>query len=146
MLYLLKKSLSLVNICALAISLAILCFPAVAMADAENFTQKVEKTIMVQNGSFAVKVTGDVKESKMIRSVIVSLPDSETGTIENIAITGSGGQREFGCAGLQVKNGTDLIQECGGPAVLEAGKTTYEAKGIDFAPNPDVPFSVDLIF
>jgi hypothetical protein len=52
MLYLLKKSLSVVNICALAISLLVLCFPAVAMADADNFTQVVEKTIMVKNGSF----------------------------------------------------------------------------------------------
>jgi hypothetical protein len=78
--------------------------------------------------------------------VIVSLPDSETGKIDNIVITGSEGQREFGCAGLQVTNGTDLVQECGGPAVLKAGQTTYEAKGSDFAPNPDVSFSVDLIF
>ncbi|EAW36263.1 hypothetical protein [Lyngbya sp. PCC 8106] len=146
MVNLLKKSLRLVNVCVLAISLMVLCFPTVAMADAENFTQAVEKSVMVHDGVLHVNKQGSVKQTEIIRSAIVSLPEGETGTVTSIIITGPDGQREFGCQNLKVQKGTDLIKECGGSAVLQEGLTIYQAEGRDFSPNPNAPFSVDLIF
>jgi hypothetical protein len=140
----LKKPMRLAKIWALALSFLMLCFPAVAMAATGSFTEAVEESIMITGGSFNVNLPGPVPMPITIRSAVVSLPPGETGTVNQIVITGPDGKREFGCQNIKVQNGTDLIKECGGSAVLQAGKTIYEAQGSDFGPNPDVLFSIDL--
>jgi hypothetical protein len=140
----LKKPMRLAKIWALALSFLMLCFPAVAMAATGSFTEAVEESITITGGSFNVNSPGSVPTPITIRSAIVSLPPGETGRVNQIVIIGPDGKREFGCQNIKVQNGTDLIKECGGPAVLQAGSTTYEAQGSNFSPNPNIQFSIDL--
>lgn len=101
--------------------------------------------VSVMEGSFNVDVSDiDVQKDLIIGSAVVSLPEGETGTIDQIVITGPDGQREFGCENIKVENGTDLIKSCGGPAYLKAGKTKYQARGSNFQPNPNVKLGIDL--
>lgn len=136
----------LAKIFAFALSFLILCFPTAAMARmpaTANLLDEIEKSIPVQNGEFSVNMKAPVPSST-IRSAIVSLPPGETGRVNKIVITGPNEQREYGCQNITVQNGTDLIKACGGPAVLLAGETIYQAEGSDFSPNPNVQFSVTL--
>ena len=105
----------------------------------------VPRVVDIQNGSFSVSVTPNVPTDFTVRSAIVQLPDGVTGTIDQIKITGPDSQVEFGCPQIKnVKNGTNLIQDCGGPAPLKAGKTTYQAKGSNFQPSDEIKFSIKL--
>jgi hypothetical protein len=98
----------------------------------------------VKDGTFTVDVTFPVDNRLRVGAAVISLPENETGTIDSIIITGPNGDRELGCEGLKVENGTDLIQSCGGPAYLEIGETRYQAQGSNFQPNPDVNLEVKL--
>jgi hypothetical protein len=70
------------------------------------------------------------------------------GVVKSIKITrkvGNDDVIEFGCVNLKVSQGTDLIKSCGGPALLAAGETTYQAAGADFGPEPNGTFSIQLL-
>jgi hypothetical protein len=70
---------------------------------------------------------------------VVSLePSTATGRIDKIEITGSGGKREFVCMPGKVHQGTNLIELCGGPAILEAGDVRYQAQGSGFGTEPAI--------
>lgn len=133
------------KILAVAFALLICVFSSTAIAAQ---TCIMEGPVPIKDGSFSLSVT-DPAPAFTVRSAIVSLPDGETGDLESIIIIGPNGEREFGCGSkeypIKVENGTDLIPACGGPAVLKAGDTTYEAKGSNFGPmgNFDT-FSVTL--
>lgn len=128
--------------------LVISCFPTAAMAltrpkvgDFLGFPQSVP----ILKGSFDVSVTGTLIEDTRIASAIISLPPGgETGVIEEIIITGPDGKIEYGCQNKPVATGSDLIRECGGPAYLLGGSTTYRAKGSGFKPELDTTLTVDL--
>jgi hypothetical protein len=139
---LVKKLVSYVKILIVCAVLILSSFTSVAMADTNI---DVLKSLPVEGGDFKYSVTRNLPVSATIRSAVVALaPVSETGTIDAIVITGPNGKREFACSGLKVQNGTDLIQSCGGPAVLESGDTTYTAIGSGFSPNSKTRLSVDL--
>jgi hypothetical protein len=116
----------------------------------------IMESVQIHGGTFSVKKTFPVKTDPFpipplekplrIAQAIVSLsPDTmKRGLVKSIKITGPNGI-EFGCVNLKVEDGTDLIKSCGGPALLEAGLTVYEANGIDFGPEQNGTFSVDLI-
>lgn len=102
------------------------------------------ESVQIEEGKFSVDVADiSIPTDLRVGSAVVSLPDGETGTIDEISITGSNG-KIFGCKNLKVQNGTDLIKSCGGPAYLKTGKTTYQARGSNFQPQADVKFSVEL--
>ncbi|MEO1427787.1 MAG: hypothetical protein AAFV71_01725 [Cyanobacteria bacterium J06633_8] len=138
----LKKLISSVKILAICAVLILGLFSPTAMA--ENHGDML-KSISIEGGSFKVNPVKPLNHQATIRSAVVALePANETGTIDAIVITGPDGKREFGCAGLKIKNGTDLIKSCGGPAILEPGATSYMAIGSGFAPNSNAKLSVDL--
>jgi len=139
-----KKLVSFVSICALAISLMMLCLPTVAIADTQSCLKETEKAAVIHKGSFDFTRYCCVNSQKNFRSVVVSLPDGETGIINSLVIIGSDKQKEFGCQNIQIQNGTDLIKQCGGPVVLKEGLTRYHAQGSGFNPNLDLLFSVHL--
>lgn len=101
------------------------------------------KDVQITGGEFKVDVTTSVPSKIRVGSAVVSLPPAETGTIDEIAITGPDG-KIFGCVNVKVQNGTDLIKSCGGPAYLIPGDTTYYAKGSNFQPQSDIKFGVEL--
>lgn len=141
-------------ICATALTIifSFLTFfsPIPAMADSGfSMTQSedaIRFQIPIKDGGFNVDVPkAPVPQPGLtVRSAIVSLPAGESGTIQSIIITGPDGAREFGCSNIKIKDGTDLIKACGGPAVLKPGDTIYQANGKDFIPNPDVTFGISL--
>lgn len=112
---------------------------AMGMSDIDS----ILKSIQIKGGEFSVDVTLPIKSKARIGSAVVVLPEGETGIIEEIAITGPDG-KIFGCVNQNVQNGTDLIDSCGGFAYLVPGDTTYQARGRNFKPQPDVEFSVEL--
>ena len=122
----------------------LLCLFVSNVTAAHAFCLK-EGPITITKGSFDFSTKNDSPEFT-VRSAIVSLPEGESGNIDEIIITGPEGQREFGCFNIKgVKNGTNLISDCGGPAVLKAGKTVYKAKGSGFDPESNVTdFSIKL--
>lgn len=135
----LKSCVRFAKFLAFTLSLLIFCFPTVAMADTYTNPEQTVKNpgslrqIEIKDGSFNVDTHGYLKEKREIRAVKVSLnPATATGIIDEIVITGPGGKHEFGCPPNQVKQGTDLIQACGGPAILQAGDVQYHAKGHGF--------------
>ncbi|WP_293123613.1 hypothetical protein [Microcoleus sp. bin38.metabat.b11b12b14.051] len=105
----------------------------------------ITETIYITGGKFTVDLKAiPVPNNLTVRSAVVTLPAREIGILNSISIIGPDGSSEFGCVNTRVRNGTDLIKACGGPAVLKAGNTQYTAEGSDFRPNPDVPFSITL--
>jgi hypothetical protein len=99
----------------------------------------------IRGGTFTVDARDlDVKNDFRVGSAVLALPEGETGTIAEIAITGPSG-KIFGCKNIQVQNGTDLIKSCGGPAYLKAGKSTYSARGSNFQPQTDLKLKVKLL-
>jgi hypothetical protein len=140
---------------AFALSLLMFCFPTTAMAfsctpgePVVNPGSPFKEITIPHGGSFDVN-TGIVclAGSRAIRAVTVSLqPTNVTGKIDEIIITGPNG-REFGCNPGTVSNGLNLINTCGGPAILEAGDTVYSAKGSFSGSSPvklKVEFSSDF--
>jgi hypothetical protein len=102
------------------------------------------KSVLIKEGKFSfsrdnINVPSDIRIGK----AIVSLPPGETGKIDEISIVGPAG-KIFGCRNIKIKNGTDLIIACGGPAYLKAGSTTYKAIGSNFQPKSSVKFGVEL--
>jgi len=127
----------------LVFSLFLLSQSAIALLGMPSVDRMFD--VPITGGEFSVDVPNiEIPESLRVGSAILSLPEGETGTIEEIIITGPDGERQFGCVNVKVQNGTDLIKSCGGPAYLKAGKTTYKAKGSNFKPQGDVELSVDL--
>lgn len=144
-----QKSLVWTLLCSVTLSILMFCLPTTAMADSSISTESIEKaiveTIEIQGGGFDITTPPiPVPPDLTVRSAVVTLPVGETGTLEKIIITGPTGEREFGCFNIKIKNGSDLIKSCGGPAVLKPGNTIYEAKGSNFSPQADVEFSVSL--
>lgn len=141
---LVKKLVSSVKILSICAVLMLGLFAPSAMAETGSSINHL-KSIPIEGGSFKVNPVKLIDTQKTIRSAVVSLvPADETGTIDAIVITGPNGKREFGCAGLKVENGIDLIKSCGGPAVLESGQTSYMAMGSGFGPSSKARLSVDL--
>lgn len=114
-------------------------FAAMEMPEIDS----IFRNVSIRGGEFSVDLTVPIPSKALIGKALVSLPDGETGTIDEIAITGANG-KIFGCKNLKVQNGTDLIKSCGGKAFLIPGDTRYQAKGSNFQPSPDVEFSVEL--
>lgn len=111
--------------------------------------QPIIEKVDIESGSFSVTTNTVIPSPPApirIGQALVSLsPDSlKEGTIKEIKITGPKGV-EFGCLNVKVKNNTDLIKACGGPSILEAGATTYQASGVDFGPEEFGTFSIILI-
>ncbi|NEO58384.1 MAG: hypothetical protein F6K54_38240 [Okeania sp. SIO3B5] len=103
--------------------------PAIAQA-----TCIEEPPVPVENGSCSYTNTDPVPVDLTVNSAIIDLPPGETGTIDEILITGPNGP-EYSCSNINVANGTDLIPACGqGSAVLKAGMTTLEVQGSNFQP------------
>ncbi len=157
----LKKSLGKIKILALSLSFLsflILCFPTAAMAAPTvkidgnwvHITEKVE----IRDGGFKIDLPTEVPRNVVIVEADLSFPDGpsgETGTLNMIDIFGPmtwehrrRGGKEFGCQNIKVKDGTDLIRECGGPAYLNRGAGEYYAAGSGFGPAPNTTLRVDL--
>ena len=144
----LKKFIQTAKVLAFTLLVVISCFPTAAMAlslpKAGDFLG-LPQSVSIVNGKFDVSVTGTLKEDTRIGSAVISLPpDSETGVIEEIFITGPDGKIEYGCKDQPVKTNVNLIMECGGPAYLLQGSTTYRAKGFGFKPESETTLTVDL--
>jgi hypothetical protein len=144
----LTKIIQTAKVLAFTLLLVISCFPTAAMAltlpKAGDFLG-LPQSILIENGSFDVSVTGTLKEDTRIGSAVISLPpDGEAGLIEQIIITGPDGKIEYGCQAQPVTTGIDLTRHCGGPAYLLQGTTTYRAKGSGFAPQSKTTLTVDL--
>ncbi|MEG4245816.1 MULTISPECIES: hypothetical protein [unclassified Microcoleus] len=140
-----KQPIRLAKFLAFALSVLMFCFPTAAMADtctsSENpVIPQPLRQIKIDNGSFNVDTNiRCLKESKRIDTAVVSLePSTATGIIDKIEITGPGGKREFGCMASKVQQGTNLIELCGGPAILEAGDVRYQAQGSGFGTEPAI--------
>jgi hypothetical protein len=133
------------KIVTLAVLLLLVCFTSTAMA-AGN-TVDLMKKIPIKGSTFEYSRTipNNPSETLTIRSARVTLlPATATGTLDSIVITGPDG-REFGCTGVKVTNGINLIKSCGGPATLKAGgATTYAVKGSNFGPESETTISVQL--
>jgi hypothetical protein len=141
-----KKLLQLSKFLLVTLVFSLFLFSQIAIAQDATEMAAIEKMFEadIQGGTFTVDVKDlDVKNDLRVGSAVLSLPDGETGTIEEIAITGPDG-KIFGCKNLKVQNGTDLIQSCGGPAYLKVGTTTYYAKGSNFQPQTDLKLRVKL--
>jgi hypothetical protein len=136
----LKKSMGWAKVLTFAFALSCLMFffPTTAMAGSCSGVPVTPgspfKTITIRDGSFSVQTPPIcLSRPEVIRSVKVSLtPSTATGNIDSIIITGPEGKREFGCNPQAVKQGTNLIRACGGPAVLDTGDTIYMATGSGF--------------
>lgn len=144
----LNKFIQTAKVLAFTLLLVISCFPTAAMAlslpRADDFLG-LPRSVSIVDGKFDVSVTGRLIEDTRIGSAVISLPpDSETGEIEEIIITGPDGKIEYGCKNLPAKTGVNLILECGGPAYLLQGSTTYRAKGFGFKPESETTLTVDL--
>ena len=144
----LKKFIQTAKVLAFTLLLVISCFPTAAMAlsvpKAGDFLG-LPQSVPIVDGSFDVSVPGTLKEDTRIGSAVISLPPGgENGVIEEILITGPNGIKEYGCQNQPVKTGSDLIMECGGPAYLLKGSTTYRAKGSGFKPELETTLTVDL--
>jgi hypothetical protein len=144
----LKKFIQTAKVLAFTLLLVISCFPTAAMAlslPREGDFLGLPQSVPIVNGSFDVSVTGTLKEDTRIGGALISLPPSaEIGVIEKIIITGPEGNIEYGCQNQPVETGIDLIMECGGPAYLMKGATTYTAKGSGFKPELKTTLTVDL--
>jgi hypothetical protein len=144
----LKKFIQTAKVLAFTLLLVISCFPTAAMAlslpEVGDFLG-LPQSVPIVNGSFDVSVPGVLKEDTRIGSAVIILPPGgETGVIEKIIITGPDGKIEYGCEDQPVQTGSDLIMECGGPAYLIKGATTYTAKGSGFEPELKTTLTVDL--
>jgi hypothetical protein len=152
-----KKTTLLVKF--FAFSLSFFLFINVAPAIAGVIPTPFPLSADIKSGNFSVDtkdVPNKLPAKAVVRRAVLILPDGEFGTIKSIKITGSktaGSPTEniFGCANTNVKNGTDLIKACGGPAEIPAGdpsglggKFRYQAEGTGFGPNPNVKFEVVL--
>jgi hypothetical protein len=116
-----------------------------AMAAIKDMMQSVP----IQGGTFSVTKELSIpplpKPLRIAQAIVSLSPEPmKRGLVKSIKITGPNGI-EFGCVNLKVEPGTDLIKSCGGPALLESGPTVYEANGVDFGPEQNGTFSVDLI-
>lgn len=144
----LKKFIQTAKVLAFALLLVMSFFPTDAMALSRPSSGDflgLPPSVPIVNGRFEVEKTGTLKEDTRIGSAILSLPPGgETGLIEEIIITGPDGKIEYGCGPEPVIAGMDLIRECGGPAYLLKGETTYKAKGSQFAPELETTLTVDL--
>src|SRR6476661_2921617 len=143
----LKKFIQTAKVLAFTLLLVISCFPTAAMAlslpKAGDFLA-FPQSVPIVKGSFEVSVPGVLKEDTRMGSAIISLPPGgESGVIEEIIITGPDGKIEYGCQSQPVATGSDLIRECGGPAYLIQGPTTYTAKGSGFEPELKTTLTVD---
>jgi len=125
--------------------------PAYASNSAMAAMQGIVEKVDIKDGAFAVKTVTSIPpipggQQLRIGQALVSLsPETlKEGTVDSIKITGPQGI-EFGCVNLKVKQGTDLIVSCGGPALLSAGQTTYEASGSNFGPDSTGTFSITLV-
>jgi len=144
MIDLLKKIGQLSKILAVTLVLFIFLFTPTALANiGMDDVDGIFESVQVKGGKFSVDITVPIERKIRIGSAIVSLPDDETGIIEEIAITGPKG-KIFGCVNQEIEDGTDLIESCGGPAYLIPGDTRYEAKGSNFKPEPNVTFGIEL--
>jgi len=144
----LNKFIQTAKVLAFTLLLVISCFPTAAMAlrlpKAGDFLA-FPQSVPIVDGSFDVSVTGELIEDTRLGSAIISLPPGgESGVIEQIIITGPDGRVEYGCQNQPVTTGSNLIQECGGPAYLLKGPTTYTAKGAGFDPELETTLTVDL--
>ena len=132
----LVKTITIISICLVTFAL----FPTIASAK----MCMIEGPAAIQNGTFTVTTKSDIP-AFTVRSAIVYLPEEVSGDIDSINITGPDNKPEFGCVNIKgVTNGTNLISACGGPAVLKAGNTLYQAKGSNFAPGDQIKFSIQL--
>lgn len=137
------RQFSQILVVTLALSLFVLAQNAIALVGMPSVDRMFD--VPITGGEFSVNVPNiEVPKDLRVSSAIVSLPNGETGTIDEIIITGPNGEREFGCVNVKVQNGTDLIKSCGGVAYLKAGKTTYQAKGSNFNPQNSVELGIDL--
>jgi hypothetical protein len=102
------------------------------------------------DGKFSINLpaTRTIPVDTTVRSAILRLP-SGGGMIESIQITDNNPPKSnpsglaFGCVNVRVKNKTNLIKSCGGPAQLRSGTTySYVASGSGFKPN--TKFSIRL--
>lgn len=144
---------------AFALALSILLFFSSAPAMAKVICTNAELVATVTNGSFKVStplLPNPLTGKATVRRAILVLPDGEFGTIKTIKISGKLRQSDgtlvdanvFGCNNTNVRNGTDLIKACGGPAVIPDNTTLeefqYQAEGIGFGPNPNFKFNIVL--
>ncbi|MGL5794987.1 MAG: hypothetical protein ACRC06_11385 [Waterburya sp.] len=134
------------KIVALALLLLVFCFTSTAMAAGQ--TVDLIKKLPITGSSFEYTKTipNNPPHTLTIQSAKVTLsPENAIGTLDSIVITGPDG-REFGCSNIKVKNGSNLIKDCGGNAVLKAGgSTTYAVKGSGFGPESKTIISVQLL-
>jgi hypothetical protein len=139
-----KKSWQFAKFLVIALVFSLLFFSQNAIAAMGiSSVDSIFKSVPITGGNFAVDITIPVENKARIGKAIVYLPEGETGTIDEIAITGPNG-KIFGCQNIPIKNGTDLIKTCGGPAYLVVGDTNYKASGSNFRPLSDVKFTVEL--
>jgi len=145
----LKKFIQTAKILAFTLLLVILCFPTAAMAQEFREFYGLPEKVCVLDGSFNVNKTDELAKAIRVDSAVINLPPrGEDGFIDELVIFGPGGEQdvEYQCPRLQVRTGIDLITQCGGPAYLKKGKTTYKAKGSDFGPEEDTILKIDLEF
>ena len=129
---------------ALAVTAFTFVFPAFpAFAEGASITAEKEyvivKQVTIEGGTFKVDSVAKIPAVDVRSAVVGLVPEDATGTIDGITITLLGNKTEkieFGCPKLtDIKNGDDLILRCGGPAILAAGATEYQASGSFSAPS-----------
>lgn len=141
----LSKSLNSLKIIGISLVASLVLFSPSSLAENQiTDISDIREKVKVENGTFSFKDTQKIPSAR-IEKAIIDLPKNEKGTIDNLSIIGPDNQTEFGCQNIDVVNGTDLIQACGGPANLKAGKTTYKASGSNFRPESDTVLRIDLI-
>jgi hypothetical protein len=140
----------------LSLALSVILFMNASPAVASVIPTPFPLTANVKGGSFTVdtkEVKNPLTSKAVVRRAILILPDGEFGTIKSIKITGRKKAGEpiqnlFGCVNTNIKNGTDLIKACGGPAEIpdlsKLETFQYQAEGTGFGPNPNIKFEVVL--
>jgi hypothetical protein len=101
------------------------------------------------NGAFNLFLETKGETEQGVRSAVLSVPGGGRGTIKNIKITevtpsaSNPSGVVFGCVNIQARDKSNLIKDCGGPALLKRGtKYKYEASGIGFKPNSKFKISL----
>jgi hypothetical protein len=140
-----KWSALVVTVVALTLSALLLLETPPAMASL-IFSPSVNVNA---SGEFQLSLETKGESEEVVRSAVLGVPSGGKGIIKNIKITEVTPQPSnpsgivFGCVNILVKNKSNLIKDCGGPAPLKRGtKYKYEASGSGFKPNSSFKISL----
>ena len=133
----------------IAFVLSVFLFLSTMPALAASMGPRVITAEIGSDGQFSINIPMTMPVDKVIRSAVLDLQSSGSGIIESIQIKDNNPPESnpsgliFGCVNLRVKDKTNLIKSCGGPAKLQSStKYSYVANGSGFKPN--TKFTISL--